>query len=130
MKTVKVFVIEEQEIYREAYTSVLPLRDMIDLLGVTTIEGNGSIKRIISKYNPEVLVFGMKKLNNDFIEDLARLRRDNPQIGIVLLAMSYDAESMDLIRESAIIDKGGIAIFSKQSLDQIEQLQRIIISVS
>ena len=130
MKTVKVFVIEEQEIYREAYTSVLPLRDMIDLLGVTTIEGNGSIKRIISKYNPEVLVFGMKKLNNDFIEDLARLRRDNPQIGIVLLAMSYDEESMDLIRESAIIDKGGIAIFSKQSLDQIEQLQRIIISVS
>ena len=127
---VGVYVIEEQEVYREAYRSALASRAFVDLLGISAREEISSIEHIIAAFKPDVLLVGVKRLRGDIIEELARLREGESQIGIVLLAMSYGVEDIDLLRESVLRGKGGIAVCSKQSLDEIEQLCRIIIGVS
>ena len=52
LKTVKLYVVEEQEIYRELYKSVLSfgsLETPFDLLGVSTNGDTGALKQAISE---------------------------------------------------------------------------------
>jgi len=72
----------------------------------------------------------IKRLDENIIEDLEQIRMDYPKIGIVLLLISYSAHDIELLRRLALKGEGGMALFLKQSLDQVEQLWRTILSVS
>lgn len=129
--TSKVYVIEEQEVYREAYKSALMARPYFELLGVAGREGIGGISRIVPAFQPDVLLLGVKTLQEGLVQDLIRVRKENPHLGVVLLAMSYDIKEMGLLHNSRSAGKkGGIAFFSKRSLDGLDQLCNIIVGVS
>ena len=129
-RAVKLYVMEEQEIYRELYKATLSSKDPVQLLEVTS---NGDISRIgqaVSEFSPDVLLLGIKKLERNLIEELGQIRTVNSKLGIVLLLVYYDEESIKLLRKLALRDTGGMALFLKQSLDQVEQLCGIIQAVS
>ena len=129
-KTIRLFVVEEQEIYRELYKSILPSMASVELLKVSPNGEINEMTQMVSSLRPDVLLLSTKKLEKNIIDELEQIRVTYPQIGIVLLLVFYTAQDIELLRKLALAGKGGMALFLKQSLDLTEQLFGIIVSVN
>ncbi|MFC1870555.1 LuxR C-terminal-related transcriptional regulator [Chloroflexota bacterium] len=128
-KTLRLFVVEKEEIYRHIY-QLMSSRSPVELLGVSDDCDIAAVRRTISTCHPDVLLLGSKKLEVNIIEGLEQIRRDYPEVGIVLLFGSYSTEDIEILRKVAGGRDGGVAVFLRQSLDQIDQLVGIITAVS
>jgi DNA-binding NarL/FixJ family response regulator len=128
-ETVSLLVVEEQEIYRGIYSSVLPKNADINLLRVSDIGENGSIMRAIAELNPDVLLLSIKKLDETIIEELGKIKNLYPQMGIVILIVYYSPQDIELLRKLTLCGGSGMALFLKQSLDKVQQLSRMILAV-
>ena len=129
-ETVSLYVVEEQEIYREIYKYILPTRANVELLQVSANGERGTLIKSVSELCPDVLLLSTKKLDINIIEELEQIRNDYPKMGMVILLVFYSSQDIELLRRLALSGEGGIALFLKQSLDQIEQLCRTILAVS
>lgn len=129
-QTIRLFVVEEQEIYRELYKSILPSMAAVELLKVSSSEDLAEMDSFVASETPDVLILSTKKLESSIIDSLEKIRINYPQIGIVLLLVFYTAQDVDLLRKLALAGKGGMALFLKQSLDLTDQLLGIITSVN
>ena len=128
-ETVSLYVVEEQEIYREVYKSVLPTRANIELLRVSANGEIGTLSRSVAELCPNILLLSVKKLDIDIIEELEKLRSAYPKMGIVILLVFYSSQDIELLRRLALSGEGGMALFLKQSLDKVDQLCRTILAV-
>ena len=128
--TISLYVIEEQEIYREIYKTIPPVRAPIDILQVSDNGDIGALVETVSELCPDVVLLSTKRLELNIIEELERIRTDYPKIGIVLLLVFCNAQDIELLRRLALKGEVGMALFLKQSLDQIDQLWRTILAVS
>ncbi len=129
-KTIRLYVVEEQEIYRELFKSIFPTMAPVELLQVSPNGEINELRQVVSSMCPDVLLLSTKRLEENLVEELEQIRLACPQIGIVLLLVFYTAQDLELMRKLAISGKGGIALFLKQSLDLTQQLVSIITSVS
>ena len=129
-KTIRLYVVEEQEIYRELFKSIFPTMAPVELLQVSPNGEINELTQVVSSMCPDVLLLSTKRLQENLVEELEQIRQAYPQIGIVLLLVFYTAQDLELMRKLAISGKGGIALFLKQSLDLTQQLVSIITSVS
>jgi len=129
-KAIRLYVIEEQEIYRELYRSVLTSRATIELLQISTNNEMNALSHDISTLCPDVLLLSTKRLDQNTIDELEQIRLAYPQIGIVLLLMLYNTQDIESLRKLALAGNGGMALFLKQSLDLTEQLCGIISAAS
>ena len=129
-ETVSLYVVEEQEIYREVYNCILPTKANIKLLKVSSNRGIGVLQRAVSELCPDVLLLSVKKLDIITIEGLEQIRNGYPKMGIVILLLRYSSQDIDLLRRLALSGEGGMALFLKQSLDKVEQLCQTVLAVS
>jgi DNA-binding NarL/FixJ family response regulator len=127
---VKLFVMEEQEIYREIYKQVLPARANVEVLQVSNSDDRINFVQSVTESHPDVLLLSIKKLDIKMIEELEQIRNKSPKMGIVILLVFYSSQDIDLLRRLALSGGGGMALFLKQSLDKIDQLCRTIVAVS
>jgi len=127
---VSLYIIEEQEIYREIYNHVLPMRDNVEILRVSANGETGLMTREVAELYPDVLILSVKKLNISIIEELEQIRNDYPKMGIVILLVYYSSQDVELLRRLALSGESGMALFLKQSLDKVDQLCRTILAVS
>ena len=129
-ENIRLYIVEEQEIYREMYQVVLPTRANIEILRVTANGEKGSMAKSVAEANPDVLLLSVRKLDVNIIEELERIRNTNPGMGIVILIIFYSSQDIELLRRLALCGESGMALFLKQSLDKVEQLCRTIVAVS
>jgi DNA-binding NarL/FixJ family response regulator len=129
LETVSLLVVEEQEIYRELYSCVLPKNADINVLRISDIGESGSIVRAASELNPDVLLLSIKKLDENIIAELEKIKTTSPHMGIVILIVCYNSQDIELLRKLALCGGSGMALFLKQSLDKVQQLCRMIIAV-
>jgi DNA-binding NarL/FixJ family response regulator len=129
-ENVSLYVVEEQEIYREMYNLILPKHANIDVLRVSGSGDKGSMLRAITELSPDVMLLSIKKLNKEMIDELEKIRGDNPRMGIIILIVFYSSQDIELLRRLALCGESGMALFLKQSLDKIDQLSRTVIAVS
>jgi DNA-binding NarL/FixJ family response regulator len=129
-EAVRLYVVEEQEIYREVYNCILPTRANVELLQVSANRETGALTQSVSELCPDVLLLSVKKLDINVIEELEQIRNNYPKMGIVILLVFYSFQDIELLRRLALSGEGGMALFLKQSLDKIEQLYRTILAVS
>jgi DNA-binding NarL/FixJ family response regulator len=129
-ETVSLYIVEEQEIYREIYNYVLPKRADIEILRVSENGEKGAMLRAVSELCPDVLLLSVKKLNRNVIEELEKIRNTYPRMGIVILIVFYSSQDIELLRRLALCGESGMALFLKQSLDKVDQLCRTILAVS
>jgi DNA-binding NarL/FixJ family response regulator len=129
-ETIRLYIVEEQEIYREMYQAVLPTRANIEILRISTNDEKGTMAAAVAEVNPNVLLLSVRKLDIKIIEELERIRTNNPRMGIVILIVFYSSQDIELLRRLALCGESGMALFLKQSLDKVEQLCRTIIAVS
>lgn len=128
-KRVRLFVCEQEEIYRCAY-ELLPQRGPIELLGVFADYDVSSFGHIVSTYHPEVLLVGNDRPERDIIRELERICLDHPDTSLVFSFLSYNYRDVELLRGLASKSEAGIAVFLKQSFKEIEQIVRIILAVA
>jgi DNA-binding NarL/FixJ family response regulator len=129
-ESVSLYVVEEQEIYREIYNLILPKYASIDVLRVSGGGEKGSMIRAVAELNPNVLLLSVKKLDKEMIEELEKIRNNHPRMGIVILIVFYSSQDIELLRRLALCGESGMALFLKQSLDKVDQLSRTIVAVS
>lgn len=129
-ETVSLYIVEEQEIYRELYTYVLPTRENIELLRVSANGEPGAMTKAVSELCPDVLLLSVKKLDTNIVEELEQIRNRYPKMGIVILLIFYSSQDIDLLRRLALSGESGMALFLKQSLDKVDQLCSQILAVS
>jgi DNA-binding NarL/FixJ family response regulator len=129
-ETVSLYVVEEQEIYREIYSSVLPKRANIEILRISENSEKGTMIRAVAELSPDVLLLSVKKLDMNVIEELEKIRNTYPRMGIVILIIFYSSQDIELLRRLALSGESGMALFLKQSLDKVDQLCRTILAVS
>jgi len=130
LETVSLYVVEEQEIYREIYKYILPLHANINIKRVSANGEPGVLTRDVTELRPDVLLLSVKKLDINIIEELEKIRNDYPEIGIVILLIYYSSQDVELLRRLALSGESGMALFLKQSLDKIEHLCQTIMAVS
>ena len=130
-ETIRLYIVEEQEIYREMYQHVSCRR--VPILKYC-VSRRMAIKELwpgrVAEVNPDVLLLSVRKLDVNIIEELERIRNTNPRMGIVILIVFYSSQDIELLRRLALCGESGMALFLKQSLDKVEQLCRTIIAVS
>ena len=129
-ETIRLYIVEEQEIYREMYQCVLPARANIEILRISPSGDKGIMARSAAEVNPDVLLLSVRKLDINIIEELEKIRNANPRMGIVILIVFYSSQDIELLRRLALCGESGMALFLKQSLDKVEQLCRTIVAVS
>lgn len=130
-RPLNLYVIEEQEIYRDVYATMAGLDSgrPIDLVGVGS-RGQRAARDTVAAMRPDVLLLSIKKLDEAVIADLEAIRTGFPATGIVLLLVFCSTQDVEMLRRLALKGEGGMALFLKQSLDQIDQLSRAILAVS
>jgi len=129
-EVVSLFIVEEQEIYREIYQQLLPEHSSIDIVGVLDSVELRSIRDSIDSLKPDVMMLSIKRLDTDLINELKGMRNAHPQMGIVILINHYSSQDIDLLRSLALTGDSGMAIFFKHSLDKIDHLCQMINAVN
>lgn len=130
LKKITIYFIEEQEICRIAFESFFASLPHFELLGVSPLEEIRNDAHIISSFNPDVLVVGVKQLSSNTIDRVAEVRQVSPKTGIILLVLTCHQKDMELVNKCALSGGGGFAFISKASIDHIDQLAHTIVSVS
>jgi DNA-binding NarL/FixJ family response regulator len=129
-ENVSLYVVEEQEIYREIYHGIMSARADIQLLRISENGETGAMMQAVAELHPQVLLLSVKKLDVGIIEELERIRNSCPKMGIVILIIFYSSQDIELLRRLALRGESGMALFLKQSLDTVDQLCRTILAVS
>jgi len=127
--TLRLYIVEEQELYRELYKYVLPMRQNIELLQVSSTSDIEDIRQNVSEMRPDVLLLSVKKLNSAIVGELEQIRNLYPEMGIVILLVFYSSQDIELLRRLALSGESGMALFLKQSLDKVDQLCQTIQAV-
>ena len=127
--TLRLYVVEEQELYRELYKSVLPPRENSELLQVSSSNDIEGLRQNVAELHPDVLLLSVKKLNSAIVGELEQIRNNYPEMGIVILLVFYSSQDIELLRRLALSGESGMALFLKQSLDKVDQLCQTIQAV-
>ena len=125
----KLLAIETDEIYRYVYERLaeetpieLRLHTAAELLEHADSHSNGNA--------PGVILYGLKKLDARALDELGEIRAAFPGCGLLLLFSSYGKNDIEPLRRLASGGEGGgMAVFLRQSLTSLVQLQGIISSV-
>lgn len=126
---VRVYVVEEQEITRGTFRSILSSERTIDLVGVSGINDPAALARALRDLRPDVLILGLRMLDPLVVGELKSIRKQFPDIGIILLYAFCDAHGTRQLREYTRKYSGGCAFLLKHSIDRIGQFIQVIHAV-
>ena len=126
----KIYVVEDQEIYSVAYRSIFSEDNDYHLSGMTNSLTHAAVKKGLSIKKPEILLIGVRSFTWDIVDEIKKIRIGFPEIAIVLTFASYHTASIKILNRLATEAKAGMAVFLKQSIHRIDQLRRIIESVN
>jgi DNA-binding NarL/FixJ family response regulator len=129
-ETIRLYIVEEQEIYREFYRYALPTQANMEILRISAGGEREAMARAVAELKPDILLLSVRKLDSSIIEELERIRHSNPGMGIVILIIFYSSQDIELLRRLVLCGESGMALFLKQSLDKVDQLCRTITAVS
>jgi len=128
-RVAKLFIVEEQEIFRQAYKAFFPLEPDIELVGMSDDNAVDTVVGALRVLGPNVLIMGTKMLCESEVESLETIREQYPDLGLVLLSSLYDIKGIKRLREFARGGSKGCAYLLKYSIDTMSQLTQVIFGV-
>ena len=122
---IKVLIVDDQEVIREAFGMLLASDPTVDLLGALS-DGESAIK-MVPVLKPDVVIMDVKMPGLDGIAAARKIREEHPEIGIILLSAYDDSE---YIREFLKDDPRGKSYLLKHTLGRMDELVRTIHDVA
>ena len=129
-KTITLYVAEEQEILRVAYESFFSAHLGIEVLASSGDTSAQSLVDAASNFAPDVMLIGVKAIQQDTVEKLEILRDAWPKVALVLLFAFYDDQGISALREFSRDASVGRAYLLKHTIDTVDQLTQAIHSVA
>ena len=129
-KTITLYVAEEQEILRAAYESFYSAHLGIQVLGSSGDTSSQSLVDAAINYAPDVMLIGVKAIQQDTVEKLEIIRDAWPGVALVLLFAFYDDQGISALREFSRDTSAGRAYLLKHTIDTVDQLTQAIYSVA
>ena len=122
---IKVLIVDDQEVIREAFGMLLDSEESVDLVGVL---GDGeSAVQMIPVLKPDVVIMDVKMPGLNGIAASQKIRESFPDVGIILLSAYDDSE---YIREFLKDDPRGKSYLLKHTLGTMDELIRTIHDVA
>lgn len=126
-KNSNLYIIEEQEIFRRLYQSLLATEYEIEF--VEDFFADQLSKSLSDKTNSNLLLISVKIMDENIFKKIIEISRRTSHPGIILLLLTCSQRDITFIRKLAAVNMGGFALFMKQSLDLSDQLVSLIQSV-
>ena len=124
-ENIKVLIVDDQEVIREAFGMLLSSDPTVDLVGVL---GDGeSAVQMIPVLSPDVVIMDVKMPGLNGIAASQKIREAHPDVGIILLSAYDDSE---YIREFLKDDPRGKSYLLKHTLGTMDELIRTIHDVA
>ena len=89
METIRVLIVDDHPIVRQGVRSVLANHPDIDVVGEA--DGSASLFANIAALNPDIILLDIRMPGQNGIEITQRLKREHPQVKVILLT-TYDDE--------------------------------------
>ena len=125
-RNIGLFLAEEQQVLRGTYEAYFETHAAITLLGSASDVSADSLIKDAEAVKPDVVVLGVKALRPAMLESLHELREDYDEVGLVLLASSYDDLAFKSLRSMPIGGPLGTAYLYKHTMDTLDQVARVI----
>ena len=122
---IKVLIVDDQEVIREAFGMLLSSDPTVDLVGALS-DGESAVK-MVPILNPDVVIMDVKMPGINGIAAAQRIREAHPEVGIILLSAYDDSE---YIREFLRDDPRGKSYLLKHTLGTMDELSRTIHDVA
>jgi DNA-binding NarL/FixJ family response regulator len=130
-KMTRVYMMADNELYVNFCIDVYRLKAPIEILGALSGRDIGILKQAVSRLHPEVVLLSVTSLKEDTITEIVQIRKENPDLGFVLLLDVCNSQDTDKLRRLALSkSESGTAIFLKRRLVRIEWLCIIVSAVS
>ncbi len=110
---VRVVLVEDNEVFREALELLLGLRSDVDVVAAV---GDGmEAVAAATEHNPDVVVMDYRLPGLDGVQATAAVRAAQPNVAVVCLTAKVEPSE-----QQALLDAGAVACLSKdQELDEI-----------
>jgi DNA-binding NarL/FixJ family response regulator len=122
---IKVVIVDDQQVIREAFGMLISQEPSISLVG-TLSDGMEAVEKV-PDLDPTVIVMDVKMPRLNGIAAAQKIREKQPDVGIILLS-AYD--DSDYIREFLKDDPKGKAYLLKHTLGTMDELIRTIHDVA
>jgi len=110
---VRVALVEDNQVFREALELLLGLRDDIEVVGA--VEDGTKVVELCRELDPDVVVMDYRLPALDGVQATIALREACPDVAVVCLTASANLREVD-----ALFEAGVVACLSKdQELDEI-----------
>ena len=110
---IRVLLVEDNQVFREALELLLGLRDDIDVVA-SVADGNDAVPASLA-HRPDVVVMDYRLPGIDGVEATKAVRAACPRTAVVVLTASANVREMDALQEA-----GAVACLTKdQDLDEI-----------
>ena len=94
---IRVLIVDDHQVVREGLASVLKTKDHIDVVGLA-VNGRDAVEKA-GKLVPDVVLMDISMPGMDGVEATHLIKKENPQIGIVILTMYAEEEYIfELVR--------------------------------
>jgi DNA-binding NarL/FixJ family response regulator len=101
-ETVRVLLVEDNDVFRQALVLLLELQEGIDVVGAVT-EGNDAV--VASKeLDPHVAVVDFRLPGMDGVETTIALTRECPGVAVVCLTASASPREVEALRAAGAVD--------------------------
>lgn len=122
---ISILIADDQELAREGYRRVLETQAGLEVVA-TAADGLEAV-RLAAAHCPDVVMLDIRMPGLNGIEAAQRIRRDCPQVGVLLLSFYDDPRYVRaFFKEGA----SGKAFLLKQTIGRIEELVRAIKAVA
>lgn len=122
---IKVMIVDDQEVIREAFGMLLSNDDSVDLIGALP-DGQSAVE-MVPVLSPNVVIMDVKMPGMNGVSAAQKIRENNPEVGIILLSAYDDSEN---IREFLKDDPRGKSYLLKHTLGTMDELVRTIHDVA
>ncbi len=97
---IRVLIVDDHQVVREGLSSVLRSKDDIEVVGMAA-DGKEAVKKA-RELTPDVVLMDISMPNMNGVEATRRIKKENPQIRVVVLTMYADEEYIfDLVSAGA-----------------------------
>jgi len=124
-KTIKVVMVDDQEVIREAFGMLISREPSIDLVG--TFNNGEEAVQMVPPIKPDVVIMDVKMPRMNGVAAARHIREQDPDIGIIMLSAYEESE---YIREFLREDPKGKAYLLKHTLGTMDELIRTIHDVA
>jgi DNA-binding NarL/FixJ family response regulator len=101
-QTVRVLLVEDNDVFRQALILLLELQEGIDVVGAVTA-GNDAVAAG-KKLEPHVAVVDFRLPGMDGVETTVALRRECPDVSVVCLTASASPREVEALKAAGAVD--------------------------